>query len=281
MSDERPPGGDETRPMPPVPGADPDVPPAAVPPLDATRPSAAVPPLDVPVPPADATRPMPAADAGTRPFDGPRSHGPRSDDRDNRIWSGRAEVRPPSPERTEYYETDWADPAPAGSQGRWWAPIAVGGAALILLGLLGFGIAVILQNSGDETPAAAPATTVATTVATTAATSGTTVPTTEPTTTQPLEPTPTTTEPLDAEVTVPALRGMPLADAQAALDRSGLTYRVIRRGSEAEPETVIDSDPPEGRLVPSDTRITLVVAAEPSPGPASTTTAPTAEPDED
>ena len=266
MSDERPPNRDETRPMPSVPDAEP-LPPdatrpiAAVPPLDATRPAAAVPP-----PPPDATRPFDAV---------------RSDDRDNQIWSGRAEVRPPSPERAEYYERDWADPAPTETPGRWWAPIAVGSAPLVLLALLGFGIAVIVQNSDDETPATTPATTVATTATTRAETTApTTAPTTtEPTTTEPLEPTPTTTEPASTELTVPALRGMPLADAQAALDRTGLTYRVIRRSSEAEPGTVIDSDPPEGRLVPSDTRITLVVAAEPSAGP--TTTTPAGESGED
>ena len=176
MSDERPPGPDETRPMPSVPDAEP-------PDADATRLSAAAPPADATrpaaaVPPADATRPMSAVGGETRPFGGPRS-----DDRDSRIWSGRAEVRPPSPERAEYYERDWADPVPAESQGRWWAPIAVGSAALVLLGLLGAGIAVIVQNSGDETPANTPITTVATTEAT-ATTAETTAPTTEPVTTQ-------------------------------------------------------------------------------------------------
>ncbi|WP_433827882.1 PASTA domain-containing protein [Actinoplanes sp. CA-015351] len=247
MADERPPEPDETTPMEPVEASPTEV-----------RPGAA----------DDATRIQP-------------SGGPRSDDRDNAIWTGRAEVRPPRP-GTEYYESDWADPRSEEPRGRWWAPIAVGTAALVLLGLLGFGIAVIVQNSDDqtETPATTPAT-----VATTAA-EPTTAATTEPTT-EPASPSPTlstiepTTEPANAEVTVPALRGMPVADAQSALQRTGLTFRVIQRASDAEPGTVIDSDPPEGSLVPSDTRITLVVSTALTSSPVATTTSPTEAPAQD
>ncbi|WP_160165785.1 PASTA domain-containing protein [Actinoplanes sp. OR16] len=185
-------------------------------------------------------------------------------------------MRPPRP-GTEFYESDWADARPEESQGRWWAPIAVGSAALVLLGLLGYGIAVILQTSGDstETPATTPATVATTEARTTPATTEPTSAAASPSPT--LSTTQATTEPVDAEVTVPALRGMPVADAQAALQRTGLTFRVIRRESDAEPGTVIDSDPPEGSVVTSDTRITLVVAVAPTSSPASPTS-PAAEP---
>jgi hypothetical protein len=195
--------------------------------------------------------------------------GTRSDD----VWSGRAAVRPPRRGDPEYDEADWADFGPTDDRpGRWWTPIAVGFAALVLLGLLGVGIAVIVRNSGGESSTPDPVPTTRTTTG-----RGTVPDATAPTpaVTETVSTVPTT-EPVDTEVTVPALRGMPLADARAALERSGLTSRVIRRSSDAEPGTVIDSDPPEGRLVPSDTRITLVVAAEGTAEPSSSspTTAP-------
>ena len=70
-------------------------------------------------------------------------------------------------------------------------------------------------------------------------------------------------------ITVPALRGLPLADARAALNRTGLHYRVLYLNSTAAPGTVIDSDPAEGQEVPPDTRVTIVVAQQ---GGATTTT---------
>ena len=102
-----------------------------------------------------------------------------------------------------------------------------------------------------------------------------TTPSTEPTTTEPT-PEPSTTEPTKTEVTVPALRGQTLSDARAALDRTGLRYRVLYRDSDATPNTVIDSDPAEGQEVPPDTRVTLVVAkaATGTPTATATTTAP-------
>ncbi|MEU4557269.1 PASTA domain-containing protein [Actinoplanes sp. NPDC023936] len=265
MADERPPERDETRPTESASPPDETRPMEAVNAPDETRPMQAVnPPADEATDetrietPADATRIQPSGD-------------PRSDDRDNAIWTGRAEVRPPRP-GTEFYESDWADPAPREPRGRWWAPIAVGSAALVLLGLLGFGIAMIVRSSGGETetPATTPATVSTTAARSAPATSATT--TTAATTSPPLTTTEPTTDPANAEVTVPALRGMPLADAQAALQRTGLTFRVIQRESDAEPGTVINSDPPEGSLVPSDTRITLVVAAAPATSPAATAT---------
>ncbi|GLY07286.1 hypothetical protein Acsp01_76650 [Actinoplanes sp. NBRC 101535] len=230
MSDEREPGRDETRPMSPVNDADATA-------VDRNQPSG----------------------------------GPRSDDADQRVWTGRAGVRPPRPGTADYdTEPDWADTLPSEPSGRWWAPIAVGTLALLLLGLLVVGVVLIVQNAGGGTESPSPTPTLATT---TTGDGAETDPTGTVSTPAPQITTTPTTEPASTEVTVPALRGMPLADAQAALDRTGLRNRVIRIPSDAEPGTVIDSDPAEGRQVPSDTRVTLVVASEQTSEP---TTAPTA-----
>jgi hypothetical protein len=142
---------------------------------------------------------------------------------------------------------------------------------LILLGLLGWGIYLIAQSSADgtETPPATTPSAVA--PESTAPTTATTEPTTTPPTT-----TPTTTEP--TEVTVPALEGLSQQEAQRALERRGLSYRLIFRSSDAAPGTVIDSDPAEGQEVPADTQVTLVIATEPTTPATPTTT--TIQPDE-
>jgi hypothetical protein len=189
-------------------------------------------------------------------------------------WAGRAEVRPPRP--GDYRTTsDWDPVAPPDEpRGKWWMPILVGILALILLGLLGWGIYLIAQNSDDEGEAPAPAPSV-TAPATTEP--STTPPTTEPTTTAPTT-TPPTTQPTNTEVTVPALVGLSQLQAQQALERRGLNYRLIFRSSDAAPGTVIDSDPAEGQEVPPDTQVTLVIAAPPTTQPG---TPPTEEPDDD
>nr|BFE66873.1 hypothetical protein GCM10020092_001740 [Actinoplanes digitatis] len=66
-------------------------------------------------------------------------------------WSGRAGVRP----RAGYEDDDWASVSPDGPDGKWWMPILVGIIALLLLGLLGWGIYLIVQSTGDDagTPA--------------------------------------------------------------------------------------------------------------------------------
>ncbi|GAA2651166.1 PASTA domain-containing protein [Paractinoplanes durhamensis] len=172
------------------------------------------------------------------------------------VWSGRAEVRAPQPGRSSY-DTDWqAGPPPGAVQkDRWWMPIVVGIVVLILLALLGWGIYLIVQNSGNDTK---PATTPTTTAATSAAPSASaTTPSSQPTTPS---ASPTTTEPTQSEVLVPALLGLALDDARDALNQTGLRYRVLYRDSTAPAGTVIDSDPAEGQEVPPDTRVTIVVA---------------------
>jgi hypothetical protein len=191
----------------------------------------------------------------------------------NGAWSGRAEVRPPLPGREEYMRTEWSTVPPPEPRGKWWMPIVVGIVGLILLGAIGWGVYLIAQNTDDtDVP---PATTPSV-----AAPESTAPVTTEPTTTPPTT-TPTTTEPTEpAEVTVPALTGLSQQEAQRALARRGLSYRLIFRPSDAAAGTVIDSDPAEGQEVPADTQVTLVIATKPTT-PATTTTAPDGQPDED
>lgn len=186
----------------------------------------------------------------------PMGDRPDSGDRDRDVWTGRAGVRPYGAVPRDPYdrEGDWADPGQTEPSGRWWAPIAVGTVSLALIVLLVLGGMLIVQNLGDEadTPEATPS------AAQLPAETGAGVATPPVGTTATV---PATTDAADQEVNVPALRGMPLADAQAALERTGLGWRVIRRASEAEPDTVIDCDPAEGQQVPSDTRVTLIVAS--------------------
>jgi hypothetical protein len=190
-------------------------------------------------------------------------------------WAGRAEVRPPLPGRGGDYTDDWAT-APSGEpRGRWWMPILVGIAALVLLALLGWGIWLIVQSSDKDTPK--PAVTLSAPPA-----PKTTAPTTAPATEAPT--TAATTDPTDTEVTIPALKGLSRQEAQQALSRKGLASRLRFVVSDAAPaNTVIDSDPAEGQEVPPDTTVTLVIAVPPTTAPATTapTTAPTEPPDQD
>jgi hypothetical protein len=205
-------------------------------------------------PPRDATSVMP-------PVGGDASWGAAE-----APWSGRAEVRPPRP--GEYTSTDWATEPPSEPRGKWWMPIVIGIAGLLLLALLGWGIWLIARAQGnDDTPA--PVTTA--TAPAPAATRPTTPPTSAAPTTQP-----TTTEPTPSAVTIPALRGLSQDEARQALSRRGLSSRLrFLSSTDAPPGTVIDSDPAEGQEVPPDTVVTLVIAAEPrtSPSPSSTSTA--------
>lgn len=195
--------------------------------------------------------------------------------RANPVWSGRAEVRAPRSGQTDYQEFGWAAGPERGPSDRWWMPIVVGIIVLVLLAALGWGIYLIVRNAGsDNTPApvtttsAAPAPTTAATTqsATPSSAPTTTVPTTQPTTSAP------TTNPTTDAVAIPALKGLSLADAQAALRSVGMTSRFIYRGSAAPPNTVIDSDPPEGQEVPPDTVVTLVVASPQANTPTATAT---------
>jgi hypothetical protein len=235
--------------------------PARVPPVrdDATRVQG-----DAAAKRPDATSVLPPADDDWAPARG------------NPAWTGRAEVRAPRPSGATLAPDDWAVVPGREPRDRWWMPILVGIIALLLLASLGFGLYLIVQNSGggDTTPTP----TVTKTVAPTRTSTGSTAVTTEPTATTASTP---TTEPTSTEVTIPALVGLSLPDAQAALSRMGLRrYKVIYRDDDAAPGTVIGSDPPEGQKVPPDTTVTLVVAkpSTSSPTTAATTTGSTQAP---
>lgn len=263
---------DQTRPLPPVRDeAHPDGGPRSG---EATGPWISDRTEQLPRTPAsDGTQILPSAADATRVAGAP---GPEQ------VWAARAEVRPPQPVPVaDVTATQWAPP---GGEPRrhWWMPIVIGIVVFLLLGVLGVGVWLIVQGSKDDpAPAPAPVATTATVQRTTEPTRApTTEPTTEPTTTPPT--TATTTTP--ATVVVPALAGMTLPQARQALDRVGLAYRLIFRPSRtAQPGTVLDSDPTEGREVPADTKVTLVIASSPSPSP-STTSVPAVggdQPDED
>jgi hypothetical protein len=147
-------------------------------------------------------------------------------------------------------------------------PIVVGIVALVLLALLGWGIWLIVQAQNQNAPAPSPAVTMS------IAPPESTEPTTEPTTEEPTT-TPPTTEPTATEVTIPALRGLSREQAQQALSRRGLSSRLRFVTSDDAPAgTVIDSDPGEGQEVPPDTVVTLIIAAEPTTGPMTSTDGP-------
>jgi PASTA domain len=264
---------DRTRPQPRTPEDDPSPPPGG--PDDATRLQA---PGEQPLAPDDATRLEPRTDAdrtlpqpgaagdstvvggpvGRRPVDATSVLPPADDDS---AWSGRAEVRAPQPAQTIYQEeVDWPSGPEPQQRDRWWLPIVVGIVVLVLLAALGWGIYLIVQNAGKSGNTPGPAVnTSAPPAPSTAATTQSAEPSSAPTT-----PTPTvsTTEPTDDAVAIPALRGLTVADAKAALTANGFSStRVIYRPSSAQQDTVIDSDPEEGQEVPPDTTVTLVVAA--------------------
>lgn len=186
---------------------------------------------------------------------------------DDAAWAGRAQVRAPRPSREEWTTADdWVATDPPEPRGKWWMPIVVGIVGLVLLGALGWGVYLIVSSDdgGDvrTPPASLPAPTLATpttTAATTRPTETTPPPTTEPTLTTP------------AEATVPALIGLSQADAEEALERSGLRARTIQRPSDDPSGTVIDSDPAAGLQVPVNTTVTLVISV-PRASPAATAT---------
>jgi hypothetical protein len=227
-------------------------------------------------PRSDATSVLPAVDDGGTPTERYVPATANWADDDGPIWAGRAGVRHPRPGYDDdFTRTDWAAvPSEEEPRGKWWMPIVVGIVGLLLLGLLGWGIYLIVQSTGDDdtTPAVTPS------IAPTA----TTEPATKPTTTAPATTEPTASPtPSPTDVTVPALKGLSSEEARAALDRKGLRYRLRFVTSDSPAGTVIDSDPAEGQQVPADTVITLIIAAAPTAPTTTATSEPTGLPDDD
>lgn len=176
-------------------------------------------------------------------------------------WSGRAEVRPAAvPPRGGTAPADWPEP-PRGIR-RWWLPAMLAAAALVLAGLVGFGIWLALREGGNSGPA----------VPVTSATgdadrSGPASPDTQTTSGQ------DQTQDAPAEVVVPRLMGVEADQARAILDDVGLDYRLTNRTTDDfPPGTVIEVDPPEGAVVAKDSRVTLVIAVAPATSAASSPT---------
>ncbi|MFI7545553.1 PASTA domain-containing protein [Actinoplanes sp. NPDC049599] len=229
-------------------------------------------------PRGDATSVLPAAPSdGTHTERYPRSTDNWADDTES-VWSARAGVRPRYGD--DFAGTDWSAVPVEEPPGKWWTPIAVGIVGLLLLGLLGWGVYLIVQAGGEDT--STPGVTASPAApATTATTEPTTAPPSTPPATTPPATTPTA---VPNDIVVPALKGLSSEEARAALDRKGLNYRLRYVTSDSPPGTVIDSDPAEGQQVPADTVIALIIAAaptEPAPPTQPTTTTPTGQQEED
>jgi hypothetical protein len=175
-------------------------------------------------------------------------------------WTARAGIPPahPTPIREAQPAEVWQDQPDR----RWWAPAAIALIALLLIGILVFGVWLI-QRSRESGPASVPVTSAS------------------PTTTSPTRAPPPTTAPPSptgpAQVAVPPVVGLQVADAEALLDTVGLTHRQEPRVANARPGTVVGTSPRVGTAVPVGTTVTLFVAISPptTAAPRPTTAPPT------
>ncbi|MEV4621663.1 PASTA domain-containing protein [Asanoa sp. NPDC049573] len=193
---------------------------------------------------------------------GPRNATPPVD----RAWAGRAGIPEPGgpggpPDDGPPSGGGW-QPSDGGGR-RWWMPILVGIIALILLGVLAFGLWLILRGDGS-TPAPTPTTSAP---APTTAAPTTVAPTTS-------SPSPTVTTP--AAIEVPEVEGRSVLEAGQVLSDAGLPARLTYVASDEPAGTVVGSDPPAGAQVKPGTTVTLQVSLGPTTAP--TTPAVTATP---
>ncbi|MBO4204557.1 PASTA domain-containing protein [Micromonospora echinofusca] len=195
---------------------------------------------------------------GGQPDDGASSH--------PAPWSGRAEVRPPQPADDGgpgdwYVDQDQSDR-------RWWLPIVVGIVAMLLLGVLGFGVWLIVRSTQRD-PGPSPLPTVAPSVTGPPSPTAPAAPSDEPSETagQPTAPQTTAASPTTAApAQVPPLVGLTREQAVAVLERLDLDYRIRTRESDRPPGTVVATEPGPGEPLPEDEEITLIVAV-PRVGP--------------
>jgi len=177
-------------------------------------------------------------------------------------WSAKASV-PPAGHRAA--PEVWVD-EPAGDPyaGRsWLAPVGIGIAVLVLLGVLGTGMYLILTSDDGDEPVAAPSATSAP-PATSAAPTPSRTPSSAP---------PTSASPVPTTVEVPVLVGLPVDEARQRLADRGLRAETRREETtDAAPGTVVSSDPGPGEQVPQGSVVRLVVAAEPTPRPSGSAT---------
>ncbi|MDR7280092.1 PASTA domain-containing protein [Catenuloplanes atrovinosus] len=250
-------GGDQTRPYRPVPGG---------PGNDQTAPYR-------PVPGGDQTRRMDPVQGGPAGPGGTGGPDP---------WTARASVRPPEPagsyaQPDPFSRTDpgWGEPDEPNR--KWLMPVMWGVIALLLILLLSVGIYFGTRGGGgDPEPTRTP-----TAAATPTAERTSAEPSEEPTSEEPASPETTAPSPTRAaEVEVPRMTGYTLQEAQQELAGRDLPFALVYQTTDDfDPDTVVDTDPPGGAVVPKGTKITITVARAPEPtAPAAPTGGPTTEP---
>jgi hypothetical protein len=174
-------------------------------------------------------------------------------------WSGRAGVPPTRPPTVRGpAPAEWSDDDGQVNR-RWWLPIVVGLIALVLLGMLAFGIWLIVQASqtGTGPPPISPSPSAS--------------PTPEPTSAAPTTAAPTPSETVAATVLVPPVIGLSQEEAQALLEQAGLTFQLQSGESNRPPGTVIATDPRPSTAVATGAQVTLVIASPPAPTTPATT----------
>jgi hypothetical protein len=218
----------------------------------------------------EVTRALPADGEATRalPADGEATRALPADGEATRqvtpqIWAARvpvpvedAPLRDPSP-------AQWREESePQERGGSLVRPAVITLIVLILLAMLGTGLWLIFKGSGRSS---------APTPGTSATPSGIPAPTETGTDTD--TPTAASTT-VTGQVAVPDVVGQTEAAAGQLLTAKGLTYTVVRRSvAGADPGTVTAAQPGAGTMVGPGTRVTLIVAAAPTPAP--TTPGPT------
>nr|MDT0662765.1 PASTA domain-containing protein [Micromonospora sp. DSM 115978] len=181
-------------------------------------------------------------------------------------WSGRAGVPPPRPASADaagewgggdYYQQN---------ERPWWMPILVGVVALLLIGVLIFGVWLIIQSAGNDGGPTVPSP------------SATASPTARPTSAAPTTASPTPAATTPASVPMPPLVGLSRQEATGLLDQLGIDYQVRLRPSDEPAGTVIETNPEAGEPVDEGERVTLVIAEPADPEP--NTPTPSADPDD-
>ncbi|GAB7041381.1 MULTISPECIES: PASTA domain-containing protein [Catenuloplanes] len=227
-----------------------------------------------PVPGGDQTRRMDPVQGGPAGPGGPGGQDP---------WTARASVRPAEPagaftQADPFSRNDPGWGAPEEPNRKWLMPVMWGVIVLLVILLVGTGIYFGMQSGGDGDPEPTPTATAAATPTA----QRTSAEPTEEASDEPSAPE-TTTAPSPtraAEVEVPRMTGYTMQEAQQALAGLGLPFALVYQATDDfDPNTVIDSDPPGGAVVPKGTKITLTVARAPEPtAPEEPTGAPTTEP---
>lgn len=166
-------------------------------------------------------------------------------------WEGRAAV--PTPPRVEEYPEPGYEPPRSVT-----LPVLITIVVMLLVGVLAVGVWLILTNRRDGGPA--PVDSASPTAPATTTPAATTAP-------------PTTTP---AGIAIPSVVEEDYDGAATILEALGLVPVMSEEFNEAEPGTVLGTDPPEGTRVAPGTTVTIIVSRGPEPSPS--TEPPTATP---